>query len=142
MCSTTWGSRTRSTASGVEVSRTKDLVVDVHSTGPRLPRLPEPLEIALYRMAQEALNNALKHAAPKAVSIVLHRNPTEVRLVIEDDGKGFDASAALSAGRLGLVGMRERAHLVGGSMTWSRLAATARRSALRVPLPESNRSAS
>jgi signal transduction histidine kinase len=102
---------------GVEVSRTHDLVVDVHSTGPRLPRLPESLEIALYRMAQEALNNALKHAAPKAVSVLLHRNRSEVRLVIEDDGKGFNASASASPGRLGLVGMRERAHLVGGSMT-------------------------
>src|SRR5947208_5816993 len=66
----------------VDVSRTHGFLVDVHSTGPRLPRLAEGLEIALYRLAQEALFNATKHASPKAVSILVHRNPTEVRLVI------------------------------------------------------------
>jgi PAS domain S-box-containing protein len=127
---------------GIEVSRTHDLVVDVHATGRRVPRLPDSLEIALYRMAQEALANAVKHAAPKAVSILLYRNPTEVRLVIEDDGKGFDASAALSAGRLGLVGMRERAHLVGGSMTLESSPGNGTTICISVPLPESKPSAS
>ncbi len=59
---------------GLEVSRAHGFVVDVHSTGPRLPRLPEPVETALYRMAQEALTNASKHASPKAVSILIHRS--------------------------------------------------------------------
>ena len=102
---------------GLEVSRAHGFVVDVHSTGPRLPRLPEPVETTLYRMAQEALTNASKHASPKAVSILIHRNPTELRLVVEDDGKGFDVAEALTGTRLGLLGMRERAHLIGGSMT-------------------------
>lgn len=127
---------------GVEVSRAQNLVVDVHATGRRLPRLPEPLEIALYRMAQEALANAVKHAAPKAVSILLHRNPSEVRLVIEDDGKGFDASRALSGGRLGLVGMRERAHLAGGAMTLESSAGNGTTICISVPLAESKLSSS
>ncbi|HTR76586.1 MAG TPA: PAS domain S-box protein [Gemmatimonadaceae bacterium] len=63
----------------LDVSRANGFLVDLHSTGPRVPRLPEGLEIALYRMAQEALTNATKHAAPKAVSILVHRNLTEVR---------------------------------------------------------------
>jgi PAS domain S-box-containing protein len=127
---------------GVEVSRAQGFVVDVHSTGPRLPRLPEPLEIALYRMAQEALTNAAKHAAPKAVSILIHRNPTEVRLVIEDDGKGFDASEALAQGRLGLVGMHERAHLVGGSMTLESSQGNGTTICISVPLAPGKPSAS
>ena len=102
---------------GLEVSRAHGFVVDLHCTGPRLPRLPEAVETSLYRMAQEALTNASKHASPKAVSILIHRTPTEVRLVIEDDGKGFDATEAIAETKLGLVGMRERAHLIGGSMT-------------------------
>jgi len=102
---------------GLEVSRTHGFVVDVDATGPRLPRLPESLETALYRVVQEALTNASRHASPKAVSVLIHRTPSEVRLVIEDDGKGFDASGTLSDGQFGLVGMRERAHLVGGSVT-------------------------
>jgi two-component system, NarL family, sensor histidine kinase DegS len=63
------------------------------------------------------LTNASKHASPKAVSILIHRNPTEVRLVVEDDGRGFDSTEAMAETKLGLVGMRERAHLIGGSMT-------------------------
>ena len=118
----------------LDVSRTNGFLVDLHSTGPRLPRLPEGLEIALYRMAQEALTNATKHAAPKAVSILVHRNPTEVRLVIEDDGKGFDDSEILSESQLGLVGMRERAHLVGGSMTLESSPGNGTTICIRVPL--------
>jgi signal transduction histidine kinase len=110
-------------------------VVDLHSTGPRLPRLPEGLEIALYRMAQEALTNASKHASPKAVSILIHRNPTEVRLVVEDDGKGFDDAELPSESQLGLVGMRERAHLVGGSMTLESSPGHGTTICIRVPLP-------
>jgi two-component system sensor histidine kinase UhpB len=102
---------------GLDMSHANGFVVDVHATGPRLPRLPEALETALYRVAQEALTNASKHASPKAVSILLHRNPGELRLVIEDDGKGFDVAETPSAVQLGLAGMRERVHLVGGSVT-------------------------
>ncbi len=96
---------------------------------------PKAVEIALYRMAQEALTNATKHASPKAVSILIHRNPTEVRLVIEDDGKGFDASEILSEAQLGLVGMRERAHLIGGSMTVESSPGNGTTICVSVPLP-------
>jgi len=102
---------------GLEVSLANGFVVDVHATGPRLPRLPEEIETALYRVTQEALTNVSKHASPKAVSVVIHRNPVELRLLIEDNGTGFDATETFSATKLGLVGMRERAHLVGGSVT-------------------------
>ena len=120
---------------GLDVSRANGFMVDLHCTGPRLPRLPEALEIALYRMAQEALTNATKHAAPKAVSILIHRTPTEVRLVVEDDGKGFDASGILSGAQLGLVGMRERAHLVGGSMTLESSPGSGTTICITVPIP-------
>ena len=120
---------------GLEVSRAHGFEVDLHATGPRLPRLPEALETALYRMAQEALNNAGKHASPKAVSILVHRTSTEVRLVIEDDGKGFDVSETASETQLGLVGMRERAHLVGGSMAIESAPGNGTTICISVPLP-------
>lgn len=100
-----------------EVSRTVPFGVDLHFTGPRTPRLADAIEIALYRITQEALTNVGKHAAPRAVSILLHRSPNEVRLVVEDDGGGFDVEGVRSGTQLGLIGMRERAHLIGGSMT-------------------------
>ena len=117
------------------MSRAHGFVVDVHATGPRLPRLPEAVETALYRMAQEALTNASKHASPKAVSILIHRNPSEVRLVIEDDGKGFDASEPLSEGQVGLVGIRERAHLIAGSVTIESSPGQGTTVCVSVPLP-------
>jgi PAS domain S-box-containing protein len=100
-----------------EFGRANKFVVDVQATGPRLPRLPESLELALYRIAQEALTNAAKHASPAEVSILIHRTADAIRLVIEDDGRGFDVAAIQSEKQLGLLGMRERAHLVGGLMT-------------------------
>jgi PAS domain S-box-containing protein len=120
---------------GQEVSRSNGFVVDVDATGPRLPRLPEAVETALYRMVQEALTNASKHASPKAVSVLIHRNPSEVRLVIEDDGKGFDASEPLSEGQVGLVGIRERTHLVGGSVTVESSPGRGTTICVSVPLP-------
>jgi PAS domain S-box-containing protein len=124
---------------GLEVSRANGFVVDVHATGPRLPRLPEALETALYRVVQEALTNATKHALPKAVSVLIHRNPSEVRLLIEDDGKGFEASEALSEGHFGLVGIRERVRLVGGSVTVESSPGHGTTIYVNVPLPGSER---
>jgi PAS domain S-box-containing protein len=119
----------------IDVTGANEFVVDLHVTGPRLPRLPEQIEIALYRMAQEALTNVSKHATPKAVSILIHRNASEVRLVVEDDGKGFDVDATVSDKHLGLVGMRERANLVGGSMTVESSPGHGTTICISVPLP-------
>jgi PAS domain S-box-containing protein len=120
----------------VDAGAANEFVVDLHVTGPRQPRLPEQLESALYRIAQEALTNAGKHAAPKAVSILIHRNAKEVRLVVEDDGKGFDLDDSVSDKQLGLVGMRERAHLVGGSMTVESSLGNGTTICISVPVPE------
>ena len=120
---------------GLEVSRQNGFVVDVDATGPRLPRLPEAVETGLYRVVQEALANASKHASPKTVSVLIHRNPSEVRLVIEDDGKGFDASAPLSQGKVGLVGIRERVHLIGGSVTFESSPGQGTTICVSVPVP-------
>jgi PAS domain S-box-containing protein len=120
---------------GVEMTRAHGFVVDLQVTGARLPRLPEAAEVALYRIAQEALTNAGKHAAAKSVSVIVHRNHVTVRLVIEDDGQGFDVTETLSPHQLGLVGMRERAHLVGGSMTVESSRGRGTTIGVTVPLP-------
>jgi signal transduction histidine kinase len=78
-------------------------------------RLPSELETTLYRIVQEALTNVVKHADAARVSITLTRGARTVVAVVEDDGRGFDPSAARHEG-LGLVGMRERVALVGGRL--------------------------
>jgi signal transduction histidine kinase/HAMP domain-containing protein len=81
-------------------------------------RLTPEIELALYRIIQEALTNVAKHAHAKNVSIVVERKPHSVVAIIEDDGKGFDVRAVMESAqeesKLGLYGMRERAELVGG----------------------------
>lgn len=83
-------------------------------------RLSLETEAALYRIAQEAVTNVLKHAQATQVSVVLERKGKEVVLMVEDNGIGFDVDSALrqaqASGRLGLMGMRERVEAVGGAL--------------------------
>ena len=81
-------------------------------------RLPAHVELALYRIAQEALTNAAKHAGATQAEVWLVREPGAVTLSVRDNGQGFaaeDAPAARSG--MGLFSMRERAELAGGALT-------------------------
>ncbi len=84
-------------------------------------RLPLPVEETLFRVATEAVNNALKHAHARTVAVHLHEphdEPSLVTLTIQDDGTGFDpAGQRVQAGHLGLSGMRERVARSGGVLT-------------------------
>jgi PAS domain S-box-containing protein len=75
-------------------------------------RLPLPAEEVLYRIAQEALHNVVKHAAARQVRVEVRRHDGGVRLRVEDDGKGFDPDS-VPDGHLGLAGMRARSERVG-----------------------------
>ncbi len=78
-------------------------------------RLPPEIETTLYRMVQEALTNVAKHADATSISILLTRTASSVRLVVEDDGAGFDPRSDPDEG-LGLPGMRERVALLDGRL--------------------------
>ena len=82
-------------------------------------RLPGDLEIACFRLVQEAVTNALRHAEAKHLKVHLDRKDDTVRLRVEDDGRGFDGlntlvRAALE-GHIGVIGMRERVRSLGGT---------------------------
>ena len=82
-------------------------------------RLPGSVEIALYRIVQEALNNVTKHANASNVLIEVKRDHRVLKCLIRDDGRGFDVRAAQSnrsKGSLGLIGMEERLAAVGGNL--------------------------
>jgi signal transduction histidine kinase len=70
----------------------------------------------LYQIAQEALNNALKHSRAQKVTILLEFDGAETRLTISDDGVGFQPEQARKGGGLGLRGMKERVERIGGSL--------------------------
>lgn len=88
----------------------------LHTSGLLDERLAPDVETTLYRIAQEALNNAAKYSRAGRVEVILERRADSVLLVVEDDGVGFDADDDASGRGFGLAGMRERAALVGGSL--------------------------
>jgi signal transduction histidine kinase len=89
----------------------------LHTSGLLDDRLSPDAETALYRIAQEALTNVAKHAKAANVDIILERRPDSVLLIVEDDGVGFDpATAGVADQRFGLLGMQERAGLVGATL--------------------------
>ena len=75
------------------------------------------LEEELYHIAQEALNNVLKHAAATTIAVSIAANERHIALEIHDDGKGLDLSAGSDEGGIGLSSMRERAEKLGGTLT-------------------------
>ena len=86
-----------------------------------LPDAPLPVRIALYRVAQEALSNARRHAAGREVAVGLAARERGgapwLRLEVRDAGPGFDPAAVVAPGHLGLAGMRDRVAMLGGVVT-------------------------
>ncbi|HEX8252351.1 MAG TPA: CheR family methyltransferase [Thermoanaerobaculia bacterium] len=104
---------------GDEFSGASGIRVALHLGVDADDRFAEDIESALYRVLQESLTNVWKHAAASTVSIILERDRSALRMIIEDDGRGFDAVGTAGGpparGRFGLLGMRERLALVGGT---------------------------
>ncbi|GHO44306.1 GAF domain-containing sensor histidine kinase [Ktedonospora formicarum] len=88
-----------------------------YEPSPLFPPLPANVESGLYRIAQEALNNAYQHAQAKRVEITLEANEHQVRLAIKDNGRGFDLDTiAAQEGHFGLTGIGERVKLLNGTL--------------------------
>ena len=83
----------------------------------QIPDLPSPVEQNLYRIAQEALSNVLKHANASRLLVSLQRIEGRIRLTVHDDGMGFDPAIARRNGHFGLAGIDERAAMIGGTVT-------------------------
>lgn len=102
-----------------QVRERSALASELRITGPSR-RLPIETELAVFRIGQAALHNVEHHAAAAMVEVELTFEPGRVRLDVTDDGCGFDApqnaAELLEAGKLGLIGMQERAQLVGGTL--------------------------
>jgi signal transduction histidine kinase len=81
------------------------------------PELPAELEEELYRIAQEALNNALKHAQASTIIVVFRVDAETVSLQVQDDGRGFEPETVQASGGLGLTTMAERAEMINGRLT-------------------------
>jgi PAS domain S-box-containing protein len=102
-----------------EYTNTHNIAVDLTLNETDCSNLPSGVQIALYRILQEALTNVARHSGAKAVSIRFVRLATAVEVAVIDDGCGFDAkSVAVSSHRLGIQSMRERAAMLGGTVSF------------------------
>jgi signal transduction histidine kinase len=97
------------------------------------PAVPVPVKEVMYRVAQEALHNAAKHAQAGRLELRLHHTADLIELRVSDDGRGFVPDGEFP-GHLGLRSMRERAEVVGGVLDISSEPGGGTRVALRVPL--------
>ncbi|MDO8682675.1 MAG: histidine kinase [Armatimonadota bacterium] len=115
------------------------LSVDFQSVGMDGRRLSSEIETAVYRIVQEALANAAKHSQAKHVSVIMELSEEKLRVLVEDDGRGFeyDKVSFDGAGRsLGIFGMQERAALIGGSLRIDSAPGEGSTMALDVPIKD------
>ena len=98
--------------------------------------LPARLEEELYRIAQEALNNSLKHAAASSVIVRISAAQRQVALEVEDNGRGFDPAAARNSAGMGLNNIRDRSERLGGSATITSRPGGGTKVQVRVPLKD------
>jgi len=103
-----------------EYTKTHNIAVDLRLNGLDSSNLPSAVQIGLYRILQEALTNVARHSGAKAVSIRFAHLATALEVAVIDDGCGFDAKAvAVSSHRLGIQSMRERAVMLGGTVSFA-----------------------
>ena len=122
-----------------EVSRQQN--VDIAFSHDGIPDgVPNHVALSLFRVLQEAVTNAVRHAGVRQVAVTLRGSRDDIRLEIVDTGVGFDRDAVLSGRALGLVGMQERVRLVNGDLVIESRPDAGTSIRARVPLPGSDRS--
>jgi two-component system sensor histidine kinase UhpB len=117
-----------------DLARGGEVAADFEAVG-EFTDLPADVQLVVYRVAQEALSNAVRHAQPKNVRVRLFREGERVVLNVGDDGTGFTFAEATRG--LGISGMRERALLVGGDLRVESRPDIGTRVRLTVPLGSS-----
>ena len=118
-----------------EADRLREAGISVHWIARCEARFPSQVEIGLFRIAQEAINNILKHARAHSVSLNLALEAGQAVLGISDDGAGFQPASGQGIEQLGQVAMQERAHLLGGRFTCHSRPGSGTRILARVPVP-------
>lgn len=121
------------------VSKRVNLPVEVKA--PLIARLPRASEVAVYRLVQEALTNATRHAKASHVSIQVWREDRSLCCSIQDDGVGFDVRAVQSEGKrrgLGLIAMQERLSAIGGVLSIDSTPGHGTKILIRLPMENSD----
>jgi signal transduction histidine kinase len=111
-----------------------DVTFQIHG---RTERLPGDVEVALFRIAQEAIRNVERHARARSVAVSAHFEPADVEVSVVDDGVGFampDTNGRAQPATFGVLGMQERARLLGGELRIASQPGIGTRVTARVPM--------
>jgi PAS domain S-box-containing protein len=100
--------------------------------------LPGDVALCVYRVAQEALRNVIKHSGAESARVEIIKTASELKLQISDSGTGFDPKIARTSRGLGLLSMRERLRQVDGTISFMRIEPTGTRIDVRIPVRDSN----
>jgi signal transduction histidine kinase len=122
-----------------ELSKNAGLQIDFQFSSPDgLSRLPSRVEVPLFRIAQEAITNMIRHAKASRASVVILRQIHDITMLVEDDGRGFDPAIVKDKGNqcLGLMGMKERVNLLGGSFLIESVPGEGTTIRVKIPLNE------
>jgi signal transduction histidine kinase len=119
-----------------EFEREHGLPVTFHADD-GLGTIPPDVALCLYRVTQEALKNAAKHAKASHVWVTVTRERSDLVLTIRDDGRGFDLREAQARGGLGLISLDERVRLAGGQLALEAKPQQGTEIHVRVPFPAS-----
>ena len=102
-----------------DFSRTYGIDVSLDAHGLAGTRFAETIEVTVYRLVQESLTNIAKHAQAQNAHVSIQRHGEQLRVEVQDDGRGFAAvptKQLMAEGHMGLTGMQERAALLGGAL--------------------------
>ena len=114
------------------------VVFDI-DVAPDFPRFDGMVETSAYRIAQEAITNAFKHAHARRISIKLSLEEKNATIVVDDDGRGIDHDAVTASHGIGLAAIRERAELIGAKIEISTKAEQGTRLTLSIPVEDNDR---
>jgi len=117
-----------------EFTLRNDVPVELSITGDA-DSVSDDVRTCIYRIVQEALTNASRHANAKQIKVTIERHCRDVQAVIEDDGSGFDRRKARRRG-LGLLGMEERVREIGGTLDIKSQPGRGTRISILLPVPE------
>ena len=119
---------------GREVSRRSEMEVAVDSENVS-ENLPDEYKICIYRLVQEALNNAVRHAHARNAKVRVSQSQSRIAIEVSDDGSGFQADRVRG---LGILGMEERIRRLGGTLTVDSAPGRGTTIKAELPMPDAN----
>ena len=116
----------------IQISNQK-LSINLQTDGLNKP-IPNHVEMVLYRVIQESVNNVVKHAAASNLDIAINQEADGIDVLIEDNGKGFDSNKIIAVDGIGLSNIKNRVHYLKGTVEWNTAPGSGTLVAIHIPI--------